>query len=68
MITSYISSRPEERLSYRINLFVSFRLAAEQIKRPAYLGYILSVYFLIFVPQGFPWRILRCRGCLWTPM
>jgi len=24
--------------------------------------------FLIFVPREFRWRILRRRGCLWTPL
>jgi len=24
--------------------------------------------FLIFVPRGFLWRILRRQGCLWTPL
>jgi len=26
------------------------------------INYILSPNFLIFVPRGFPWRILRLRG------
>jgi len=25
-------------------------------------------HFLSFVPRGFLWRILRRRGCLWTPL
>ena len=29
---------------------------------------IPSPNLLIFVPQGLPWRILRRRECLWTPL
>jgi len=29
--------------------------------------YILSLLISLFLPRrGFPWRILRRRGCLWT--